>query len=174
MPSSLASIATSVAPSGERAAIAPVTSGALEASIGMIGRPTSSPISASASSPANAAPAAATVEPASMAARRTAASGTSATWATASWVTASSAPWRRLPVTMACSHACSAAVARPKSAVTASLRASCDPGPASRDIASKASCTSSTVSDGSSAGEGRSLTPRQPRPVRRWRSAPPR
>ena len=75
MPSSLASIATSVSPSGERPAIAAATSGALEASIGMIGRPTSSPIAARASSPSNAAPAAATVEPASIAARRTAASG---------------------------------------------------------------------------------------------------
>src|SRR6478752_1594085 len=55
IPSSLASMATSVSPSGESPPIAAATSGALEASIGMIGRPTSSPMASSASSPANAA-----------------------------------------------------------------------------------------------------------------------
>ena len=88
MPSSLVSIATSP-PS---LAIAAATSGALDASIGWTGRPTSRPIAASASAPANAAPAAATVLPASIAARRTSARGSSTTCATASWVTASSAP----------------------------------------------------------------------------------
>ena len=39
---------------------------------------------------------------------------------------------------------------------------------------SSASWTSSGVTDGSAAGSGRELSPRQPTPVRRWRIDPPR
>ena len=74
--------------------------GALEASIGSTGRPTSRPNPARASSPpVMAATTTCVVEPASIAARRTEASGTPAAAATASWTSASRAPWRTSPVT---------------------------------------------------------------------------
>ena len=50
----------------------------------------------------------------------------------------------------------------------------CDPEPDSAAIRSNASCTSSTVSDGSAAGAGSDCIDRQPSPVRRWRSDPAR
>ena len=97
-------------------------SGALEASIGSTGRPTSSPISAQRGlalrrQRCHRHP----WRPASIAARRTAASGTSAAAAIASWTSASSAPCRTAPVTTPRSQACSASVARPKRSTTAAL-----------------------------------------------------
>ena len=172
MPSSFTSTATVPPPALPTAA---PRSGALEASIGSTGRPTSRPKPANASSPpVIAATTTCVVEPASIAARRTEASGTPAAAATASWTSASSAPWRTSPVTAPRSHACSSAVARPNSSATAAARAACEPDPASPAIASKAACTPSTVSVGESAGGGSALTPRQPSPVRRWRRVPPR
>lgn len=175
MPSSFTSTATGRSGEPPALVIAAPTSGALEASIGRTGRPTSRPKAASASSPpVIAATTTWVVEPASIAARRTVGSGTPAATATASWASASSAPWRSAPVTTPRSQACSSAVARPNRSTTAAARAACEPAPPMDAIASKASCTPRTVSDGSSAGAGKSLTLRQPRPVRRWRSAPPR
>ena len=173
MPSSLASITTG--PADTALAMAASMSGALEASIGSTGRPTSSPTSARAASPpVKAATAAASVLPDNIALRRTAVNGTSATWATASCTSASRAPCRTSPVTSPRSQACSAPVARANSADTASLRAAWEPAPAMRASASNASCTSVIVRVGSAAGSGSSDRPRQPSPVRRWRSVPPR
>ena len=172
IPSSFTSTASSPPPALASAAS---RSGALDASIGSTGRPTSSPNPANASSPpVSAATATAVVEPASIAARRTDASGTEAAAATASWTRASRAPCRTAPVTAPRSHVCSSAVARPNSSATALARAAWEPAPAWAAIASNASCTSSTVSVGESAGSGSSLSPRQPSPVRRWRRLPAR
>ena len=88
-----------VAPPAPRPA---ATSGAEAASIGRSGRPTSSPMASSASTPpSRAATATGPAYPASIAARRTAASGTSAAAAMAASITPSSAPWRTWPVTRA-------------------------------------------------------------------------
>ena len=172
IPSSFTSTANSPPPA---LAIAAARSGALDASIGSTGRPTSSPNPASASSPpVSAATATSGVEPASIALRRTTVSGTAAAAATASWSRASRAPCRTAPVTMPRSHACSSSVARPNSSTTAAFRAACEPEPAIAAIRSKSSWTSSTRRLGASAAGGRSLTPRQPRPVRRCRSDPAR
>ena len=172
IPSSLVSIETEPPPAF---AIAASTVVALEASIGSTGRPTSSTNSASAASPpVSAAVDTATVEPAIMAARRTAARGTPPAAASPSWTSESSAPCRTSPVTMPRSQGCSSAVARANSSAVAVARAACDPEPDSAAIRSKASCTSSTVSDGSAAGSGSDCIDRQPRPVRRCRSDPAR
>jgi len=93
MPSSFTSIATGWSRPPPAFAIAAATSGALEASIGSTGRPTSSPTSASAvSPPVIAATTIGTVPPASIAARRTAVSFTPDAAAIASCTSASSAP----------------------------------------------------------------------------------
>ena len=93
MPSSFVSTATGVPGPPPAFAIAAATSGAVEASIGSTGRPTSRPISASASSPpVIAATTIGTVPPASIAARRTTVSLTPEAVAIASWTSASRAP----------------------------------------------------------------------------------
>src|SRR6188472_57804 len=171
MPSSLVSIATAPPPA---LAMAAATSGALDASIGRTGRPTSRANSPRAASPSNAALAIGTVPPASMAARRTALSGAPDAAANPSWTRASRAPWRTLPVITPRNQPCSSAVARPRSSFTAAARVACDPGPDSPARWSKAACTAATVSVGSSAGSGGEPMPRQPTPVRRWSSEPPR
>ena len=65
-------------------------------------------------------------------------------------------------------------MARPNSASTSSVRRACDPEPVRDAISSNASWTSDTVSVLSAAGSGSDVRPRQPRPVRRWRSTPER
>ena len=87
---------------------------------------------------------------------------------------ASRAPWRTLPVTTPRSHACSSAVARPKSAATASRARPGEPAPAMRGDRLERLVDLEHGQGRLVGGGGRSLTPRQPRPVRRWRSAPPR
>ena len=118
----------------------------------------------------------ATVEPASIAARRTAASGTSA--ATASRLLHQRV--ERALADRAGDHAAQPGLlvgGRPAEQVgdrggPGRLRARARPA---RRAASNASCTSATVSVGD-VGRRRaaSASPRQPSPVRRWRSAPPR
>ncbi len=175
MPSSLVSIATGLSGPAPALSIAASTVVALDASIGSTGRPTSSTNSASASSPpVSAAVDTATVEPAIIAARRTAARGTPPAAASPSCTSESRAPCRTSPVTIPRSHGCSSAVARPNSSAVAAARVPCDPEPDRAAIRSNASCTSSTVSDGASAGAGSDCIDRQPSPVRRWRSDPAR
>ena len=108
MPSSLTSTETGAAAGPVALVSAAARSGALEASMGSTGRPTSRPNPVSASAPpVIAATVTRTVEPASIAARRTDVSGTPAAWATASCTSASRAPWRTAPVTTPRSQACS-------------------------------------------------------------------
>ena len=91
-----------------------------------------------------------------------------------SWTSASRAPWRTLPVITPRSQACSSAVARPNRSFTAVALVACEPAPDSPARCSNAPCTSATVRLGSSAGGGGEPMPRQPTPVRRWSSEPPR
>ncbi len=144
------------------------TSGAVEASIGAIGRPTSSRNAASAGSPSpSAAEATAPRSPRSISARRTAATGTSAAFATASPTTAVSAPWRRSPRIKARRKPCSDAVARESSAVSSSRRAAWDPAPLKPASDSNAASTSNTESDGAVAAGGSSFSAAQPTPSTR-------
>ena len=150
------------------------TSGAVWASIGAIGRPTSSRNAANASSPSpSAASATAPRSPRSISARRTAATGTPAAFATASPTTAASAPWRMSPSTSARRNACSEAVARAISSRSALRRAATEPGPLIAATEASAASTSATVSVGSSAGGGgSSRSDAHPTPSTRWRGAP--
>ncbi len=127
IPSSFTSTATWPPPAFS---IAAGTSGALEASIGRTGRPTSSPTSASASAPpVIAATTIGTVPPASIAARRTTVSLTPEAAAIASCTRASSAPWRTLPVRTPRSQRCSSAVARANRRADAGRPRLLRPGP---------------------------------------------
>ncbi len=149
-------------------ATAVATSGADAASIGRTGRPGTSPNRSSAARPpSRAARATSPDEGVNIAARRTAVTGTPAARAIPSSRIESWAPWRRFSKTSARRNGCSSAVARPKSVLTSPARVVRDPGPATRLIASSASSTSVTVSEGESVGVGRSASPRHPRPVRR-------
>ena len=127
--------------------------GALAASIGRTGRPTSSPNAPSAALPPDSAAAAtAPSEPRSIMARRTSATGTEAARATASVITPSSAPWRSSPESRPTRNRCSSRVARPNSAPTSALRAAAEPLPDTAPIAEKPESTSLSVSAGASAG----------------------
>ena len=98
MPSSLVSTANSSF-SRPTFSTPAATSGAVPASIGRTGRPTSMLNSSSASVPrVRAATAIGPVGALNIAARRTACTGTSAAAAIASSITESRAPWRTLPV----------------------------------------------------------------------------
>jgi len=173
MPSSLASTATGApAPSRPRAS---ATVGALEASIGNTGRPTCRVMAASASSPsARAATATIGIEPANMAARRTASTPTENAAAIAGISSPSSAPCRVSPVISPARNACSPAVAAPISSDSRDARTPCEPVPASSANSAKAASTAWTVRVGSAAGAGRSVTERQPTPVRRCLRDPDR
>ena len=128
------------APAVPRRSIAVAASGALPASIGASGRPTSMRNASSAGvPPASAAAPTVGRSPASRSARRTAAGGTSAAFATASMSTPPSAPWRRSPVRSARRNRCSPAVARPKSSPARRSRSPLDPGPDSASSAASAS-----------------------------------
>ena len=72
-------------------------------------------------------------------------------------------------------NACSGSVARAKQrGQRRAARAPASPGPAAAPIRSNAASTSATVSDGSAAGAGRSRSDAQPTPIWRWRSSPDR
>ena len=123
--------------------------GALAASIGRTGRPTSRPNAASAALPPDSAAAATTPsEPRSIMARRTSATGTSAARATASVITPSSAPWRSSPESRPTRNRCSSPVARPNSSPTSALRAAAEPFPDTAPIALNPESTSDRVSVG--------------------------
>ena len=175
IPSSLVSTTTG----GCNAANAAATSGADCASIGRTGRPTTSPKAASAVSGSSERraprPPRARSHPASIAARRTASAGTPAASATASSSSASSDPCRSSPVTSPRSIACSCSVAAENRSVASTPRAVDGPGPGQAATSPRTRRRhpgrSATRLD---AGAGRSASDRQPSPVRRCRSSPPR
>ena len=149
--------------------------GALAASIGRTGRPTSRPNAASAALPPLSAAAATTPsEPRSIMARRTSATGTSAARATASVMTPSSAPWRSSPESRPTRNRCSSAVARPNSSPTSALRAAAEPFPDTAPIALNPESTSDSVSVGACAGANPSRSAAQPTPICRCGSSPDR
>ncbi len=149
--------------------------GALAASIGRTGRPTSRPNAASAALPPDSAAAAtAPSEPRSIMARRTSATGTSAARATASVITPSSAPWRSSPESRPTRNRCSSAVARPNSSPTSALRAAAEPFPDTAPIALNPESTSNRVSVGAAAGVNPSRSDAQPTPICRCGSSPDR
>ena len=149
--------------------------GALAASIGRTGRPTSRPNAASAALPPLSAAAATTPsEPRSIMARRTSATGTSAARATASVITPSSAPWRSSPESRPTRNRCSSAVARPNSSPTSALRAAAEPFPDTAPIALNPESTSDSVSVGACAGANPSRSAAQPTPICRCGSSPDR
>ena len=149
--------------------------GALAASIGRTGRPTSRPNAASASLPPLSAAAATTPsEPRSIMARRTSATGTSAARATASVMTPSSAPWRSSPESRPTRNRCSSAVARPNNSPTSALRAAAEPFPDTAPIEPNPASTSDSVSVGACAGANPSRRAAQPTPIWRCGSSPDR
>ncbi len=179
MPSSFHSNAAG--PTGEVCARALATSGADWASIGRIGRPTSSATARRLSTPSRSAAAAIGGNaPRSMNARRTSASGTSAAAAIASTMTPSCAPCRNSPPASAIRNARSGSVAAANSSPSSAARRACEPGPESAAMRAKALSTNDNVregSDGGVFGSGSSLASRsaaQPTPVRRWRNSPER
>ncbi len=140
--------------------------GALAASIGRTGRPTSRPNPASAALPPDSAAAAtAPSAPRSIMARRTSATGTEAARATASVITPSSAPWRSSPESRPTRNRCSSRVARPNNSPTSALRAAVEPFPETAPIAEKAESTSLSVSAGASAGANPSRSAAHPTPI---------
>jgi hypothetical protein len=149
--------------------------GAVWASIGWSGRPTSRRNRRRPALPSvSAASATAPSEPRSISARRTSLAGTPAARAVASTITPSSAPWRSSPPSSRIRKRCSPSVARPNRPASSRRRSAWEPGPDCRPISSKARSTSSSSSDGSAAGGGRSRSDAQPTPIWRWRSSPDR
>ena len=173
MPSSFHSTAHSIGAGPPALASASSIVGALAASIGRTGRPTSRPKAASAPLPPDSAAAAtAPSEPRSIMARRTSATGTEAARATASVITPSSAPWRSSPDSRPTRNRCSSRVARPNSSPTSALRAAVEPFPETAPIAEKAESTSLSVNVGSSAGAKPSRSDAHPTPIWRCGSSP--
>jgi len=151
------------------------TEGALDASIGLSGCPTSSPNSDSASAPpSSAASATAGSDPRSITARRTSAAGTPAARATASVITPSSAPWRSSPESSRTRKYCSSAVAAPMTASTSRFRSATEPGPTNAPISLKDASTPGTVSDGAAEGGGADRSAAHPTPICRCGSSPER
>jgi hypothetical protein len=149
--------------------------GALAASMGFTGRPTSRPNFASASlPPASAASAVLGSDPLSMIARRTSATGTPAARATASVITPSSAPCRSSPDSSRTRNCCSSPVAAPINSPTSRLRACADPLPATAPMWLNASSTSVSVSEASDAGGGAERNAAHPTPICRCGSSPDR
>ena len=161
--------------SAEILASAASTDGALDASIGLSGWPTSSPNSDSASAPpSRAASATAGSDPRSITARRTSATGISDARATASVITPSSAPCRSSPESSRTRKNCSSAVAAPITSSTSRFRSATDPGPTTAPISLNDASTPSTVSDGATDAGGADRSAAQPTPICRWGSSPDR
>ena len=149
--------------------------GALAASIGRTGEPTSSPNAASAGlPPASAAAATAPSDPRSIMARRTCSAGTDAARATASVMTPSSAPCRSSPESRPNKNRCSPSVARPNNEPTSALRAAAEPLPATAPMADRLASTSLSVSVGEAAAGNPSRSAAQPTPTCRCGSSPDR
>ncbi len=169
-PSSLYSTTTS----GPSESIASSMVAPGEASMGRMGRPTTSPTASSVCSPPEMASAAVRARsPDSITARRTTAASTPDAAAIASVITPSSAPWRSSPVMSPIRNSCSDAVAAPSSAPSASFRRCAEPAPVMVVRPVSARSTPVTVSVGSSAGAGRAEDRvRHPIPIRPWRVSP--
>jgi hypothetical protein len=149
--------------------------GALDASIGLSGCPTSSPNFESASPPpSSAASATAGSDPRSITARRTCAAGTPAARATASVITPSSAPWRSSPESRRIRKCCSSMVAAPITSSTSRFRSATEPGPSTAPISLKAASTPRTVSDGAAEAAGADRSDAHPTPICRCGSSPER
>jgi hypothetical protein len=151
------------------------TEGALDASIGLSGCPTSSPNFESASAPpSSAASATAGSDPRSITARRTSVAGTPAARATASVITPSSAPWRSSPESRRIRKCCSSMVAAPITSSTSRFRSATEPGPSTAPISLKAASTPRTVSDGAAEAAGADRSDAHPTPICRCGSSPER
>ena len=150
--------------------------GAVAASIGSTGRPTTSPTSSSSAAvPVSASRAVSPRSPESIAARRTTSPGRSAARAMASVSTPSSAPVRISPSSARLMKPCSRSVARAVSSRSAPARSPADPEPEVVASRSSSSSRSATVSVGSAAGSPIAADiPRQPTPTRPCRGLPTR
>ena len=149
--------------------------GALDASIGLSGCPTSRPNADSAPAPpSSAASATAGRDPRSITARRTRVTGTSDARATASVITPSSAPCRSSPESSRTRKNCSSAVAALITSSTSRFRSATEPGPTTAPISLNDASTPSTVSDGAADAGGADRSAAQPTPICRCGSSPER
>src|SRR3954468_14577134 len=150
-------------------------SGAVPASIGCTGRPTSSRTARRPSIPSNTAiRASSPASPSSISARRASLGGTEAARATASVTADCRAPWRRSLRTRRRRKSCSGSVAAANSSWRAPARSACDPAPEMPAIRASEASTATNVSIASAAGGGSSRSAAQPTPSRRWRGSPAR
>ena len=149
-------------------ASASATSAADWASIGPIGRSTSSLKRPRPSCPSTSAARATTARsPASMCARRTSAAGSPEALATASTITPVSAPCRSSPPRSRVRNRCSGSVAAPSTAASVCRLTAWDPRPSAAATRARAASTSRSSSvGGGGAGGGGSRREAQPTPMR--------